>query len=274
MPSVAYTTIKKVDAANITDANDWLAAEEPLEIRLVYGPANKRVQKSISVTMRTPGNDLELAVGFLYTEEIIRSAADVVSVAHTNSDENIVCISLSEEISPEMSKLDRHFYTTSSCGVCGKASIEAVRIACTVPDLPDDLRFSSALICQLPSLLRKQQEVFEHTGGLHGCAVFDAHGTLLLVREDVGRHNALDKLIGAALNKDMIPLDQHILLLSGRASFELVQKAVMAGIKVVAAVGAPSSLAAEMAEEWGMTLIGFLRGERFNIYSGAERVLI
>jgi len=275
MPPVTKTTIKKITANHITDTDDLLATEEPLEIRLAYGPHGKMVQKSISVTMRTPGNDFELATGFLYTEGIITSAADVAAVTYTKSEnENIVSVSLSEGVIPEMSKLERHFYTTSSCGVCGKASIEAVRIACNIPDLPDDLCFPSALIYQLPVLLRKHQEVFENTGGLHACALFDTNGTLLLSREDVGRHNALDKLIGAALNNNMLPLDKHILLLSGRASFELIQKAVMAGIKVVAAVGAPSSLAAEMAEEWGMTLIGFLRGERFNIYSGAERILI
>jgi len=275
MPSVAKTTVKKVNASNSTEAEDLLAIEEPLEIKLEYGPANKRVQKSISVTMRTPGNDFELAVGFLYTEGIIKSAADVASFEYTKSDnENVIMVTLSEDANPEMSKLERHFYTTSSCGVCGKTSIEAVRIACNIPDLPDHLRFPASVIYQLPGLLRKRQEVFENTGGLHACALFDTNGSLLLSREDVGRHNALDKLTGAALNEDMIPLDKHILLLSGRASFELVQKAVMAGIKVVAAVGAPSSLAAEMAEEWGMTLIGFLRGERFNIYSGAERIVI
>ncbi len=274
MPSVSRTTIKKVNAGHATDAADLLATEDPLEIRLEYGEATKRILKSISVTMRTPGNDFELATGFLFTEGIITSPADVATVSYCKPDnENIVCVSLSGSASPDMNKLERNFYTTSSCGVCGKASIEAVRTACNIPDTFDTLRFPYSLICQLPDLLRKQQSVFENTGGLHGCALFDTNGELLLSREDVGRHNALDKLIGAALSAGMLPLDKHILLLSGRASFELVQKAVMAGIKVVAAVGAPSSLAAEMAEEWGMTLIGFLRGDRFNIYSGAERIV-
>ena len=275
MPSVARTTIKKVNASNISDADDLLAAEEPLELRLEYGPANKRIQKNISVTMRTPGNDFELAAGFLYTEGIIQAATDVVSIKHTHdTNENIVLVSLNDAVTPAINNLERNFYTTSSCGVCGKASIEAVRTACNIPDIPDNLRIPSALIYQLPDTLRKQQAIFDNTGGLHACALFDLDGTLLLGREDVGRHNALDKLIGAALNKGMLPLDKHLLLLSGRASFELVQKAIMAGIKMVAAVGAPSSLAAEMAEEWGMTLIGFLRGERFNIYSGSERIVI
>ena len=273
MPQTSRTTIKKVEAATVIDANDLLATEEPMEIRLEYGPRNNRVQKSISVTMRTPGNDEELAMGFLFTEAIISKPADIVSITRPKSDnDGIVLVSLAENITLNTANLERNFYTTSSCGVCGKASIEAVRTACNIPDSFDKLRIPASLIYQLPGLLRQQQEVFENTGGMHACALFDIAGKLLLSREDVGRHNALDKLIGAALNDGMIPLDNHILLLSGRASFELVQKAVMAGIKIVAAVGAPSSLAAEMAEEWGMTLIGFLRGERFNIYSGAERI--
>ena len=275
MPSVAHTTVKKVNATTFSDADDVLATEEPLEIRLEFGPPGKREQKNISVTMRTPGNDMELAAGFLYTEGIIHAPSDIVSVKYLKEDnENIVLFSLNEQVTPEMNKLERNFYTTSSCGVCGKASIEAVRTACPIPDNFDTIRIPAKLIYQLPGLLRKQQDIFEHTGGLHGCALFDLFGSLLLSREDVGRHNALDKLIGAALNKGMLPLNQHILLLSGRASFELIQKAIMSGIKIVAAVGAPSSLAAEMAEEWGLTLIGFLRDERFNIYSGAERIVI
>ncbi len=275
MPTVAHITIKKVNSGIITDAEDLLAAEEPMEIRLQYLDAGKRIQKNLSVTMRTPGNDFELATGFLYTEGIIHSAADVASVYYCKEDnENIVCVTLSDSVKPETGNLERNFYTTSSCGVCGKASIEMVRTACNIPDSIDTLRVLSSLIIQLPDKLREQQDVFENTGGLHACALFDMEGKLLLSREDVGRHNALDKLMGAALSTNMMPLETHILVLSGRASFELVQKAVMAGIKIIAAVGAPSSLAAEMAEEWGMTLIGFLRGERFNIYSGAERILV
>lgn len=275
MLSVTRTAIKKVSAGTITDADDLLAAEEPLEIRLEYTDAGKRVQKNISVTMRTPGNDFELAVGFLYTEGIIKSVDDITSVHYCKpGNDNIVCVALSDTLIRETAKLERNFYTTSSCGVCGKASIEAVKIACNIPDSFDSLRIPAQTILDLPDALRKQQDVFGHTGGLHGCALFDTTGKLLLSREDVGRHNALDKLVGAAFNSHMLPADNHILMLSGRSSFELIQKAVMAGIKIVAAVGAPSGLAAEMAEEWGITLIGFLRGERFNIYSGAERILI
>lgn len=274
-PSVTQIAIKKVNALNISEADDMLAAEEPLEIRLEYGPDDARIQKSISVTMRTPGNDFELASGFLYTEGIIHKGSDIAGIKHCNGmNENVVRVMLSYTVQPDISKLERNFYTTSSCGVCGKSSIEAVRTTCSIPQSEDSLQIPSAIIYQLPDILRKHQEVFESTGGLHASALFDMSGTLLLTREDVGRHNALDKLIGAALVADMLPLDGHILLLSGRASFELIQKAIMAGIKIVAAVGAPSSLAAQMAEENGMTLIGFLRGERFNIYSGTQRVLI
>ncbi|MGN6569557.1 MAG: formate dehydrogenase accessory sulfurtransferase FdhD, partial [Flavipsychrobacter sp.] len=267
--------IKKVSSEHIAEAEDVLASEEPLEMRMVYGPANQRVQKSISVTMRTPGNDFELARGFLFTEGIITSKDDITNIIHCNgTNENVVKVELGEDVQMDMSKLERHFYTTSSCGVCGKSSIEAVRTVCHIDTQENELRVNGALIYSLPEILRAQQAVFERTGGLHASALFDREGKLLLVREDVGRHNALDKLIGAALEKEMLPLNDHILLLSGRASFELIQKATMAGIKIVAAVGAPSSLAAEMATESGMTLIGFLRGERFNIYNGRERIIL
>jgi FdhD protein len=274
-PSVTQIAIKKVNALSISEADDLLAAEEPLEIRLEYGPEDNRTQKSISVTMRTPGNDFELASGFLYTEGIIQKGSEIMGIKHCNGlNENVVKVLLSPTIQPDISKLERNFYTTSSCGVCGKSSIEAVRTTCNIPQSDDTLQIPSATIYQLPDILRQHQAVFDSTGGLHASALFDMNGTLLLTREDVGRHNALDKLIGAALEAEMLPLDNHVLLLSGRASFELIQKAIMAGIKIVAAVGAPSSLAAQMAEENGMTLIGFLRGERFNIYSGTQRVLI
>ena len=259
----------------MSDTTDVLAVEEPLEIRLEYGPHDNRVQKVISVTMRTPGADEELAVGFLFTEGVIQSAVDIERIYNCKpNNDNVICVVLTPIAKPVVGKLDRNFYTTSSCGVCGKASIEAVRTACNVPDTFDNFRFPVSLLVALPNALRKSQDVFQQTGGLHACALFDAAGQMVVLREDVGRHNALDKLIGSALNQNSVPLANHILLLSGRASFELVQKAIMAGVKVVAAVGAPSSLAAEMAEEWGMTLIGFLRGDRFNIYSGAERIVI
>ncbi len=268
--SVSHIAIKKVTADTVADTNDVLATEEPLEIRINYGKADARVQKSLSVTMRTPGADAELAVGFLFTEGIIRQYSDV-KAAFTIPD-NIVQVVLQEDVELDLAKLERHFYTTSSCGVCGKSSISAVKTVCDVATGADALQFSASLIYQLPDMLRRQQAVFDSTGGLHASALFDEAGNLILLREDVGRHNALDKLIGAALQTGIVPMDKHVLLLSGRASFELIQKAAMAGIRVVAAVGAPSSLAAETAAEFGMTLIGFLRGERFNIYTGNQRV--
>ncbi len=263
-----------MNGASLTDADDVLAVEDPLEIRIEYGRTGARTTRSISVTMRTPGHDAELAAGFLFTEGIISSAGEITAITPNSKNENILVVSLAEAVAPNIKSLERNFYTTSSCGVCGKASIEAVRTSCPFPDVPDAVQVHARVIYRLPTVLRGQQDIFSQTGGLHGCALFDTAGKLLLAREDVGRHNALDKLIGAALQQQILPVDSNILVLSGRASFELVQKAIMAGIKVIAAVGAPSSLAVDMAEEWGITLIGFLRGERFNIYSGAERVVI
>ncbi len=261
------------------DREDLLAVEEPLEIRIVYGPVLNRQQKNISVTMCTPGNDMELATGFLFTEGIIRNKEDILisnSILESSiagSDGNIVTVELGTEVSFDQKKIERHFYTSSSCGVCGKSSIDTVKNIFNNKPVKDNFRINASLVINLPELLRKQQEIFEHTGGLHASALFDLDGRLLLTREDVGRHNALDKLVGAALASGQLPLDQHILLLSGRASFELIQKAAMAGIKIVCAVGAPSSLAVELAKETEITLIGFLRDKRFNIYSGEQRII-
>ncbi|RYE36625.1 MAG: formate dehydrogenase accessory sulfurtransferase FdhD [Sphingobacteriaceae bacterium] len=272
--SVTPLTLIKVNENFSVSAEDFLAAEEPLEIRLGYGPAQNRVQKSISVTMRTPGNDFELAIGFLFTEGIIENIGQVASIKHCNGlHENVVRVELINDLELDMSKLERNFYTTSSCGVCGKSSIDAVKTVCRLPETSaKELRFSAEMIYQFPALLRQNQNIFEHTGGLHGCALFNTDGKLLLAREDVGRHNALDKLIGATLQQGLFPLDKYLLLLSGRASFELIQKAYMAGIKMVAAVGAPSGLAVQMAADADITLIGFLRGQKFNIYCGEQRI--
>ena len=262
-------------------AEDFLAVEEPLEIRIVYGDENNRQQKNISVTMCTPGHDEELAAGFLFTEGLIKKKEDILRCnSLSESGNNIVTVELQPGISFDPQKIERHFYTSSSCGVCGKSSISAVKNIFNKTEVKDDIKINASLLTTLPELLRKQQEVFEHTGGLHASALFDLDGSLLITREDVGRHNALDKLIGAtlqAVNKPLkrraeIPLDKHILLLSGRASFELIQKAAMAGIKIVCAVGAPSSLAVELAKETDMTLVGFLRDGRFNIYCGEQRI--
>lgn len=247
---------KALGGDSISPSQDLLAVEEPLQIR-VNG-------RDLSITMRTPGHDRELAAGFLFTEGILKTRADVLAI---DSAENTVTLTLADGIDPGAA---RNFYTTSSCGVCGKASIESLHsVGCAM--LPH-VAVAREVIHSLPEKLRVAQSVFDHTGGLHGAAIFDTSGKMESVREDVGRHNAVDKLIGAAFLGGRLPLGDRILMLSGRASFELVQKAVMAGIPVVAAVGAPSSLAVQTARRFGMTLAGFVRDGRFNIYSGVSRL--
>ncbi len=281
-PAVRSVSIRRLRDGQWESTNDLLAAEEPLEIRLGYGPADDRRQRNIAVTMRTPGNDFELALGFLYTEGIIAGNNAVSSIRYCTdggtkqTDENTVRVELQPTVVPVLERLERNFYTSSSCGVCGKASIDAVMSTCTTSSITSDelITVSQELLLALPSIVRKQQTVFDYTGGLHAAALFEADGTLVYLREDVGRHNALDKIIGAGVAQEVLPFSRHILLLSGRASFELVQKAAMAGIPIVAAVGAPSGLAVEMAERFGITLIGFLRDQRFNIYTGAQRIIV
>jgi len=273
--STIQLPVTKINEAASSIVNDVLASEEPLELRLQYSTDGHLVQKTISVTMRTPGNDLELATGFLFTEGIITSKDEIeMKPGITGADKNIITVSIKREIDIDIKKLERHFYTTSSCGVCGKTSIEAIKTVCKLSESTNDAQYPSVLIQSLPEKLRNGQDIFERTGGLHASALFDATGKLIMLREDVGRHNALDKLIGAALRAEMMPLNEHILLLSGRISFELVQKAAMAGIKIITAIGAPSSLAVETAAAFDMTLMGFLRDQRFNIYSGAQRIVI
>jgi FdhD protein len=282
---MVQNAVKEVGVVKVTgesgdNTKDVLAIEEPLEIRLEYGLKHDRQVKNISVTMRTPGNDPELALGFLFTEGIVKNPEDIADInyafiACAENKENVINLSLKENVLPVLQNSDRNFYTTSSCGVCGKGSISSIRTvsAFTGPTNGGNA-VSAEVLYGLPGVLRTRQDVFSATGGLHACALFNASGKMLLVREDVGRHNALDKLIGAVVKKNQLPLDQYILLLSGRASFELVQKAVMAGINIIAAVGAPSSLAVELAEEFNITLVGFLRGRRFNIYTAGFRILL
>jgi FdhD protein len=275
--SIVKITGDSVKSAKSAQAMpDLLAIEEPLEIRLAFGD---KVQ-NLAVTMRTPGHDADLALGFLFTEGIIAGAGDVKAASPiflpcSENRQNTILVTLNEGVIPNLRQAERNFYTTSSCGVCGKASIEAIRTVSTFASRSPEAGASAvdpAFILGLPERLAREQKVFAETGGLHAAALFDINGALQLVREDVGRHNAVDKLIGSAMMQGRLPLAQSILLLSGRASFELVQKAAMAGIPVIAAVGAPSSLAVSLAEEFGTTLIGFLRNNRFNIYTGAHRV--
>ncbi len=281
---MAQSSIKRIPVIKVNDScdtvtTDALAIEEPLEIRLEYTLEGEQTVQNVSVTMRTPGNDAELASGFLFTEGIIKSVDEIDNIDHcfiacAENKENVIRVKLKDGVLPNLQNTERNFYTTSSCGVCGKGSINAIRTVSSFINQKNAISISSELLLQLPDALRKQQEVFEETGGLHACALFNLKGELLLVREDVGRHNALDKLIGAALSKNWLSLNNSVLLLSGRASFELVQKAAMAGISIIAAVGAPSSLAVELAEEFDITLAGFLRNQRFNIYTAGYRILL
>ncbi|MGI5246422.1 formate dehydrogenase accessory sulfurtransferase FdhD [Dactylosporangium sp. CA-139066] len=249
---------------------DTLAAEEPLEIRVAGAP--------LAVTMRTPGDDLDLAIGFLLTEGVIRRAEDVVTAKLCAGDEepnsyNVVDIRLAPHVpAPEAGNAARNFYTTSSCGVCGKASIDAVRTRSSFDVAADDVTFDPRVLTALPDALRRRQRAFDATGGLHAAGLFTADGDLVCLREDIGRHNAVDKVIGWAVRQERLPLAGHVLMVSGRASFELCQKAWMAGLPALAAVSAPSTLAVDLAAEAGLTLVGFLRGPTFNVYSCAHRV--
>ena len=261
---------------------DTLATEEPLEIRLqVSAPGGAETAPvPISITMRTPGHDFELAAGFLFSEGIVRRREAIQGLEYCvgpvqAQQYNTVSVRLRPGSAPDLEKLSRHFYTTSSCGVCGKASLDALRPQVPWPSPAPGAgpRLAPAVLATLPDRLREAQGIFDRTGGLHACGLFDPDGRLLSVREDVGRHNALDKLVGEQLLAGQLPLAAGILVLSGRASFELVQKAAMAGAPVLVAVGAPSSLAASAAEEFGITLAGFARGASFNVYTHPQRVL-
>ncbi len=268
--------VNKVSKTGDLDTTDVLAVEEPLEIRVGYTEKGKFVHRAISITMRTPGDDFELAAGFLFTEGILTSAKQIRKIHHCGKPDsegltNTIRVDLEEGVEVDIKSLERHFYTSSSCGVCGKSSIEALRTGVEALD-EKDFSISPELIHSLPNRLRQNQTVFEQTGGLHASALFDAYGGLMEIREDVGRHNALDKAIGAEFLKGKTPLSETVLMVSGRASFELVQKALMAGIPVMLAVGPPSTLAVELAKEFGMTLAGFVRDGRYNVYSGASRI--
>jgi FdhD protein len=263
-----------------------LAVEEPLEIRIGWVHDGKPEHRAVSITMRTPGNDAELAAGFLFTEGIIRDPTQIKQIRHCGLkigkkrsvldraaalNSNTIRVDLNDGVDIDFKRLERHFYTTSSCGVCGKSSIDALATG-VGPLAAERISVGRELIHQLPEKLRASQDVFDQTGGLHASAVFNTKGELEITREDVGRHNALDKVIGAKFMVGELPLSDKILLVSGRASFELVQKALMASIPILAAVGAPSSLAVDLAKELGMTLVGFVRDRRFNIYTGESRI--
>ena len=270
--STTGARIYRVEAGTAESRADELATEEPLEIRLIQ----EGRRRTVAVTMRTPGADEELALGFLFAEGVIERRADVVRsqacVEPGGACTNIVDVELADDLpEPELAGLERHFFATSACGVCGKAGLDALTLRVTEP-VPPGPEVSPALLAGLPARLREAQGLFATTGGIHAAALFDAAGTLLAVREDVGRHNALDKLIGWALGEGLLPLHRHVVLVSGRSSYEILQKCLVAGVPVVCAVSAPSSLAVELAERFDITLVGFLRGDRFNVYSGAGRI--
>jgi FdhD protein len=268
--TVTSTRVIAVRDRDRFERPDRLATEEPMEIR-VHGPGQEPV--AVAVTMRTPGNDFELAVGFLTTEGLIRARDEVLSVVYCDlpageQQFNVVTVGLAHTFDPDSIK--RNFYATSSCGVCGKASLDQVRVSCAPVGSGPEVRAS--VISGLPDTLRKTQRIFEQTGGLHAAGLFAPDGALASVREDVGRHNAVDKLVGEALLVGNLPLSERILMVSGRVSFEIVQKAAMAGVPMICAVSAPSSLAVESARELGITVIGFVRGSSFNVYTGPARV--
>ena len=262
------------DGGVASSGTDSLATEEPLEIRVSIAGRSK----TVAVTMRTPGADFELAAGFLFGEGVISERDQIVQISYCKDTDlpeeqlyNIVIVELDPSSSPDLRPLDRHFYTSSACGVCGKANLEAIAMRGT-GRLHDEVGVPAAVLTSLPDALRASQRVFERTGGLHSAGLFGVDGTLIAAREDVGRHNALDKLIGWAVLEGLVPLRGRIVMVSGRSSYELAQKCVSAGVPILCSVSAPSSLAVDVAVEFGLTLIGFVRGDRMNVYAGAERV--
>ena len=262
----------EIETAGGAEGLDAIAVEEPLEIRLGHRTERGWETHPISVTMRTPGEDGELAAGFLFTEGIVRERGEIARVEAARR--NVVRVDLRADVVVDVERLKRHFYTTSSCGVCGKTSIEALETRGCGALEDDGMRVAAEAIHGMPETLRSGQAVFARTGGLHAAGLFDATGTLIALREDVGRHNAVDKLIGSRFLAGETPLTGRVLMVSGRVSFELVQKALMAGAPVLAAVGAPSSLAVELAREFDVTLLGFVRNRMFNIYSYSRRILV
>lgn len=266
--------IWRVESGRSKSAPDHVATEEPLEIRLLWNG----VEHTVAVTMRTPGADEELAAGFLFAEGVVERPERILGIdrpleERTGEPEpNVVTVELGDGPDPNLPTLERHFFSSSACGVCGKAGLAALQVRAP-GRLPDGPEVDPELLASLPGRLREAQGLFDSTGGLHAAALFDVSGTLLGLREDVGRHNALDKLLGRAFLDGRLPLHGHVVLVSGRTSYEILQKCAVAGVPIVCAVSAPSSLAVELADTFGITLVGFLRGERFNVYSGAERIV-
>jgi FdhD protein len=266
--SIDLTLVHEWQDGQVRRFQDCLVGEEPLEIRVGKFP--------LSVTMRTPGNDLELAAGFLFTEGLIRRRDEIASIDYAEGSKetergNVVQVELRDAAPLDLERTQRNFFAGSSCGICGKASIDSVRVRGIEPPNPN-LRLDPEVLCRLPERLREAQAIFGRTGGLHAAGLFDTRGELVAQREDVGRHNAVDKIVGWALLEGRLPLSEYVLMVSGRGGFEIVQKAIVAGLPVVASVSAPSSLAVRLARELGLTLVGFLRGKRFVVYAGEGRL--
>ena len=273
---VSRVQVARLANGQFVERKDVVTVEEPLEIRVEFSRGGVRETSAVSVTMRTPGNDFELAVGFLYGEGLLQSREDVSEISYCQSDEpqnyNIVLVKLRPTTLFDPDTLSRNFYMSSSCGVCGKASLEAVEVRGCEQIPNEGLRVDPASLCGLPGKLRAKQGIFDRTGGVHAAGRFDESGQLLSVREDIGRHNAVDKVVGEAFLAGELPLGRTLLAVSGRTSFEIMQKALAAGIPLVAGVGAPSSLAVDLARNFNMSLLGFTRAEGFNVYAGGERI--
>jgi len=265
-------TVIGFDGTATCEKHDTIAVEEPLAVQIAFGTVRDRRRITLSVTMRTPGHDADLAAGLLVSEGVVKEREEILGI-ETGTIQNTVRVELHPDVSVDLSRLERHGFTSSACGLCGKTSLDAVEAACDGPT-PGDRLITADVIHALPERLRAAQPGFTQTGGIHAAALFDMDGTLLAVREDVGRHNAVDKLIGAAFLAGRLPLNDRMLFVSGRAGFELVQKAAVAGVPVFAAVGAPTSLAVELARRLSVTLLGFVRDGRFNVYCGAERLAV
>lgn len=277
MSSVYPVQIIKINQKGKQEKADLVAAEEPLEIRIGYGKSDDRLQSKLTVIMRTPGDDFSLALGFLYTEGIIASPDQIMSVRYcsdlgNSTSKNVVRVEISPEVEVDWETIKRNFFSSSGCGVCGKESIESIYVQ--IADKLDKSKFKVKpdLMASLSLKFLENQQIFEYTGGLHAAALFDLEGNLLIIREDVGRHNAIDKVIGTAFMNGLVPLNEHILMMSSRASFEIVQKTVKAGISLLAVISAPSSMAVKLAKEYDLTLLGFVRNGGFNIYSGDFRL--
>ena len=277
--SLRSFSIRRIRGETGQANEDRLAVEEPMEIRVVHGPEERREARSLSVTMRTPGNDFELAAGFLFTEQILDAPAQIRRIefcgpaAPGRKTSNIVRVDLDPEVEIDLERMRRNFFTSSSCGICGKTSLDALQGPDPAPLDPDRPRIRAEVVRGLPATLRSAQPLFASTGGIHAAGRFDADGTLREVREDVGRHNAVDKLLGRGFLDGLTPLRDSVMVVSGRSSFEILQKALAAGVPAVVAVGAPSSLAVDLARRFGMTLIGFASPDRFNLYAGEQRMI-